>query len=103
VKGVEAMILGWLVTLFVGAIVGMLLYFSLYLLGWDYLLLKSIVIGVFVWFFDTSVLAFRLGVPISAYKNFSNHLVLFVSGIFYGVAAWYLLKKFIFKEDRKIR
>jgi hypothetical protein len=101
IKGFGVIILGWLILLIIGAIIGTILYYSLYLLGKDYLLFKSIGIGILVWIFDTTM-AFIFGTPISVYRNLSNYVIFFASAIVYGITVWYLFERFIFIHDSKI-
>mgnify|MGYP005853146075 CR=1 FL=1 len=97
--GLGQYIIGWIVHILISGFIGVGFYYSLILFGRDYLIPKAIGAGLFFWLVN-SIIALYLGLPLFHYRNLTMHLILFVSGIIYGVTLGWLLGKYVFKEKR---
>jgi hypothetical protein len=92
-------LLGWTVVLVFGGIVGLFFYYSLALLGRDYLIFKAIGAGLLFWLANSTI-AIYLGAPLIRFQKLSIHLSLFFSGIIYGIVLSWLMRSWVFKEQK---
>jgi hypothetical protein len=97
VKGFGGFILGWIVTLVMGSLIGVVIYYSLYFLGRDYIILKSIGISIVFWFIDI-LTAIPLGIPKQVHTSYMHFLVYLLSAIIFGIVYGYILNKIAFNN-----
>lgn len=97
----EEYLLGWMVVLVFGGIVGLVFYYSLALLGRDFLLFKAIGAGLLFWLANSTIGVY-LGAPLIHFQELPVHLTLFFSGIIYGIVLNWLMRLLVFKEQNTV-
>ncbi|VBB09043.1 Hypothetical protein LUCI_4329 [Lucifera butyrica] len=92
-------IIGLIVNFILGGFIGIAFYYSLILIGRDYLVLKSTAVSLFFWFLAEIIFTAIIEGHFIAIRPISDYYVHLSGAIAYGVTVGLLFKVYIFNEN----
>ena len=87
-------LIGWITHLIISGLLGVFIIYVLYLTGWDFALLKGLLIGTAFWFIDIVFISSLAGY-ISRTANPVDLLIILAYHMLYGILAAWLLVRYV--------
>lgn len=100
-RGLEGVIFGFLINLFIGSIVGIFFIYIFPSIGADYLWYKGILLGAFTWLFVDGFIGRVLELPIK--DDVFDHVIFVVLNIVFGIVTVYVCNYLMKRNLIKLR
>jgi ABC-type branched-subunit amino acid transport system permease subunit len=91
-------VIGFIVSIAVGGVFGLLFYYSLEKLGTDYLILKAIFSSIFLWVILELVFTSTIEGKTISIRPISDYYVKMLGSIIFGITLGVLFRIFLFKK-----
>lgn len=90
-------IMGLIINIIVGGFAGMVFYYALKKIGWDYLVIKSSAIGLMSWAFFELIFTVTVEGTYIDIRPISDYYVHLLGSLTFGITLGLLFKKYLFK------